>query len=76
MAQTTTMETLDTQFSDLYTQVNTTSKSLRSMQDDLKALYRTFRQVDKLSRQRKKKPQAKLSLSSDLEKFLSLENSL
>lgn len=73
MAQTTTMETLDTQFSDLYTQVNTTSKSLRSMQDDLKALYRTFRQVDKLSRQRKKKPQAKLSLSSDLEKFLSLE---
>jgi chromatin remodeling complex protein RSC6 len=75
MAQTTTltMENLDTQFTDLYTHFNTTSKTIRVMQDDLKALYRTFKQVDKISRQRKKKPQAKLSLSNELEKFLSLE---
>jgi chromatin remodeling complex protein RSC6 len=69
-----TMENLDTQFSELYTQVNSFSKNIKVMQDDLKALNRTFKQVDKQSKQRKKKPQAKLSLSSDLEKFLSLDH--
>ena len=70
----TTIETLDTQFSELYGQVSTLSKSVKVMQDDLKSLYRTFRQVDRQTRQRRKKPQAKLSLSKDLEKFLSLEH--
>ena len=41
----TTIETLDTQFSELG-QVSTLSKSVKVMQDDLKSLYRTFRQVD------------------------------
>ena len=69
-----TTETLDTQFSELYGQVGTLSKSVKVMQDDLKSLYRTFKQVDRQTRQRRKKPQAKLLLSKDLEKFLSLEH--
>ena len=69
-----TIETLDTQFSELYGQVSTLSKSVKVMQDDLKSLFRTFKQVDRQTRQRRKKPQAKLSLSKDLEKFLSLEH--
>ena len=69
-----TIETLDTQFSDFYGQISTFSKSIKVAQDDLKSLYRTFKQVDKQTRQRKKKPQAKLSVSKDLAKFLSLES--
>ncbi len=69
-----TSETLDTHFSELYTQVSTYSKNVRTLQDELKALHKTFRQLEKQSRQKKKKPQAMLSLSSDLEKFLSVSH--
>ena len=55
------------------TQLTSLSKNVKSCQDDLKGVYRTFRQLDKQSRQRKKKPQAQLSLSKELEKFLRLD---
>ena len=69
-----TTETLDSQFSELLTQLTSLSKNVKSCQDDLKGVYRTFRQLDKQSRQRKKKPQAQLSLSKELEKFLRLDH--
>ena len=69
-----TIETLDSQFSELLTQLTSLSKNVKSCQDDLKGVYKTFRQLDKQSRQRKKKPQAQLSLSKELEKFLRLDH--
>ena len=69
-----TTETLDTQFAALIGTISTYSKDVRSLQDELKGIHRTFRQLDKQTRQRKKKPQAKLSLSKELEKFLSLDH--
>ena len=69
-----TTETLDNQFSSLLATVSTNSKEIKTLQDELKSIHKTFRQLDKQSRQRKKKPQAKLSLSKELEKFLSLDH--
>ena len=69
-----TTETLDTQFTALIGTISTYSKDVRSLQDELKGIHKTFRQLDKQTRQRKKKPQAKLSLSKELEKFLSLDH--
>ena len=69
-----TTETLDTQFAALIGTISTYSKDVRSLQDELKGIHKTFRQLDKQTRQRKKKPQAKLSLSKELEKFLSLDH--
>ena len=69
-----TTETLDTQFASLLGTVITYSKDVRTLQDELKGIHRTFKQLDKQTRQRKKKPQAKLFLSKELEKFLSLDH--
>ena len=69
-----TTETLDTQFSTLLGTISSQSKEVKSLQDELRGIHRTFRVLEKQSRQRKKKPQAKLSLSKDLEKFLSLDH--
>jgi len=69
-----TTETLDTQFSTLLGTISSQSKEVKSLQDELRGIHRTFRVLEKQTRQRKKKPQAKLSLSKDLEKFLSLDH--
>lgn len=69
-----TTETLDSQFTELLTQLTSLSKNVKSCQDDLKGVYKTFRLLDKQSRKRKKKPQAELSLSKELEKFLRLDH--
>ena len=69
-----TTETLDTQFASLLGTITTYSKDVRTLQDQLKGIHKTFRQLDKQTRQRKKKPQAKLFLSKELEKFLSLDH--
>ena len=69
-----TTETLDTQFSTLLGTISSQSKEVKSLQDELRGINRTFRVLEKQTRQRKKKPQAKLSLSKDLEKFLSLDH--
>ena len=69
-----TTETLDNQFSELLTQLTSHSKHVKSCQDELKVVYRTFRQLEKQSKKRKKKPQAQLSLSKELEKFLSIDH--
>lgn len=69
-----TTETLDTQFSTLIGTISSQSKEVKFLQDELRGIHRTFRLLEKQSRQRKKKPQAKLSLSKDLEKFLSLDH--
>ena len=69
-----TIETLDTQFTSLLAHVSTYSKDIKLMQDELKTIHKTFKQLEKLSKLRKKRPQAKLYLSKELEKFLSLDH--
>ena len=69
-----TTETLDNQFTALFGTISSHSKDIKSMQEELKSIHRTFKLLEKQSKQRKKKPQAKLSLSKELEKFLSLDH--
>ena len=46
----------------------------RVLQDDLKLLYKIFRQNDKSLKIKKKRPQLKMNLSKELEEFLLIEN--
>ena len=69
-----TIDNLDTQFSTLLGTISSHNKDVKLMQEELKGIHKTFRLLEKLSKQRKKKPQAKLSLSKELEKFLSLDH--
>ena len=72
--QTFTIETLDTQFKAISEQVGDLSKASRGLQDSLKLLQKSFRTLDKQSRKRKKRPQAKLNMSNELENFLSVDH--
>ena len=69
-----TIETLDMQFNDLFTQINGLSKNVKPLQVELKGVYKTFKLLDRHTRLKKKRPQVKLFLSSDLEKFLCLDH--
>ena len=49
------------------------TKTTRLLQDQLKSLQRVVRQSNKSNKIKKKRPQVKMALSKDLEKFLSLD---
>ena len=70
----TPLEILDNGFKSLYTELSSASKQVREIQDGLRALQKSFRAVDKHNKQKKKRPQAQLSLSKALETFLSVEH--
>ena len=72
--ETFTIETLDAQFKSISEQVGSLSKATRGIQDSLKTLQRSFRTLDKQSRKNKKRPQAKLNMSNELENFLSVDH--
>jgi chromatin remodeling complex protein RSC6 len=67
------LENIDECFKTLSTQLNDMSKVTRGMQDDLKSLHKMVKQSDKSSRNKKKRPQVKMNLSKDLEKFLLID---
>ena len=73
MATSLTTENLDTQFASLLGTFITYNKDVKSLQDELRGIHKTFKLLDKQTKKRKKKPQAKLFLSKELEKFLSLD---
>lgn len=70
----TPLELLDAQFKSLYEEVGTAGKQVRSLQDGLKNLQKSFKLMDRQNKQRKKRPQVPLNLSNDLEKFLSIKH--
>lgn len=70
----TPLELLDAQFKSLYDEVGTAGKQMRSLQDGLKNLQKSFKLMDKQNKLRKKRPQVPLNLSNDLEKFLSIKH--
>ena len=65
-----TETTIDDGFKSLTTMISEMSKSTRSIQDELKGLHKMIKQTEKNSKIKVKRPQVKMNLSSQLEKFL------
>ena len=70
---TTTLDTLELEFKTLQSTLTTLGKETKTMQDSLKNLQKIFKQSEKLNKMKKKRPQVKLSLSKELENFLSVD---
>ena len=66
------LENIDNAFVSISSQINDMSKDTRKLQDELKGLQKLVRQGNKSSRIKKKRPQIKMNLSKELEKFLIL----
>ena len=72
--QTSPLATLDTLYKGIYDELALAGKQVRTIQDSLKQLNREFRNLDRQNKAKKKRPQTPLSLSADLENFLSLQH--
>lgn len=70
----TPVDVINTHFKSLHQNLLLISKTTKALGDELKSVQKTLKQSDKISRQKKKTPQVKLSLSSELSKFLSIDN--
>jgi len=68
------IEILDANFKSLYAELTVAGKQVRGIQESIKGLQKTFRIVDKRNKEKKKRPQAQLSLSKALENFLSVDH--
>jgi chromatin remodeling complex protein RSC6 len=67
------LETIDNTFGSISSQLNEMGKDTRKLQDELKGLHKLVRQGNKSSRIKKKRPQIKMNLSKELEKFLTVD---
>jgi len=72
--QTHTIETIDNLYKGLYDELATAGKQVRLLQDGFKELFKEFRLLDRQNKKKKKRPQVPLTLSKDLETFLSVEH--
>lgn len=72
--QTSPLATLDTLYKGIYDELALAGKQVRTIQDSLKQLNREFRNLDRQNKAKKKRPQTPLSLSADLENFLSVQH--
>jgi chromatin remodeling complex protein RSC6 len=70
------IDIINTHFKSLQQNLLLISKTTKSLGDELKNIQKTLRQSDKQSKQKKKTPQVKLNLSSELTKFLSVDNDI
>ena len=68
------LETLDTLYRGIYDELAVASKQVKSIQESFRALNREFRNLDRQNKAKKKRPQTPLSLSKDLENFLSIQH--
>ena len=66
-------DNIDNTFKSLTNQITDMSKITRVLQDEFKSLHKMVKQCDKSSHNKKKRPQMKMTLSKDLEKFLALD---
>tara|TARA_B110000027_G_scaffold9559_1_gene8421 strand:- start:72 stop:518 length:447 start_codon:yes stop_codon:yes gene_type:complete len=69
-----TIETLDTLYKGLYDELTVAGKQVRTVQDGFKDMFKEFKLLDRQNKQKKKRPQVPLTLSKDLENFLSVEH--
>ena len=65
---------VDENFKTLGDQLNLMTKTTKLLQDEIKTIQKLVKSATKGSKQRRRKTQAKQSLSSELSSFLSLEN--
>ena len=70
----TPLATLDGIYKGIYEELTVAGKQVRSIQDSLRQLNREFRNLDRQNKAKKKRPQTPLSLSTDLENFLSVQH--
>jgi chromatin remodeling complex protein RSC6 len=70
------IDIINTHFKSLQHNLLLISKTTKTLGDELKNIQKTLRQSDKQSKQKKKTPQVKLNLSSELTKFLSVDNDI
>ena len=70
------IDIINTHFKSLQNNLLLISKTTKTLGDELKNIQKTLRQSDKQSKQKKKTPQVKLNLSSELTKFLSVDNDI
>lgn len=70
----TPIETIDSHFKTLQTNLSLMVKQTKGLQDEMKLIQKGLRHNNKLNKYKKKKPQIKLSLSNELENFLSVDN--
>jgi chromatin remodeling complex protein RSC6 len=68
------LETIDKGFKSLTTQLNDMTKNTRILQDELKGLHKIVKQSVKSVKTKSNRPQVKMLLSSQLEKFLSVDH--
>ena len=70
----TPLASLDALYKGIYDELAVAGKQVRSIQDSLRQLNREFRNLDRQNKAKKKRPQTPLSLSTDLENFLSVQH--
>ena len=70
----TPLASLDALYKGIYDELAVAGKQVRTIQDSLKQLNREFRNLDRQNKAKKKRPQTPLSLSTDLENFLSIQH--
>ena len=73
-AQSTSLETIDSLYKSLYDELSLAGKQVKTLQEGLKSIQKEFKLLDKQNKIKKKRPQVQLSLSKDLENFLSVEH--
>ena len=69
----TVVNTIEESFKSISGELATMSKTTRALQDQLKSLQRVVRQSSKSGRVKQKRPQVKMALSKDLQKFLAVD---
>ena len=70
------IDTLDEQYKSVYDELTNAAKHVRTLQDSVKNLHKTFRLLDKQNKAKKKRPQIPLHISKELGTFLSVDQGI
>lgn len=65
-------ELFEMQFKNVFDELSSIGKRTRELQDNFKVLHKTVKNAERLSKHKKKKDPVPMTLSSELEKFLSV----
>jgi chromatin remodeling complex protein RSC6 len=68
------IDTINLKFKDIQSQLSNFGKQTKVLQDDIRTLHKVYKQSSKTARMKQKRPQVPLSLSNELETFLSIEH--
>ena len=71
---TSSIDTINLKFKEIQSQLSTFGKQTKVLQDDIRSLHKVYKLSSKAVRTKQKRPQVPLSLSNELESFLSVEH--